>query len=123
MAPAREGWELLEAGRAVGQQELARLCGLRSADIDELVEYGTLRPVGHGVEQELVFPGDCVSALRRAAQLKLRYDLDLFSMALLVEQLQRIEQLEARVRWLQAHLPHGARTPREGPGDSHEPHP
>ena len=41
-----------------------------------------------------------VEPLRSANQLRLDYDLDLFVVVLLVEQFQRIEQLETEVRSL-----------------------
>jgi chaperone modulatory protein CbpM len=120
MVPAPEDWS--GQRQSMGQQELAHACGLRIEEIDELVEYGSLVPVEGGEPGARFFGAGCVAALRSAARLRSAYDLDLFTLGLALDFLQRIEQLEQQVRWLQAHLPQHLHAPREGAGDWREPH-
>jgi chaperone modulatory protein CbpM len=91
----------LEAGVSMSGAELADISGLTVAEIEELVDYGALAPLA-GPPDGRSFGADCVPALRRAARLRSAYEIDLFSMALLLECLQQIGQLEDQVRALQA---------------------
>jgi len=112
----------LDARETVTAQELCQACGMSLAELDELVEYGALVP--HGTAQAArSFSGTCVVPLRRAAQLRRAYDLDLFTVSVLLGYLNRIEELEREVQSLRAHLPrHTHMEPREGPGPWREPH-
>lgn len=113
-------WTWLDASQAVERGELAQMCGLSSPELDELVEYGALVPLaGAG---PLRFSAGCVAPLREAARLRSDFDLDLFTAALLLGYLQRIEQLEQRVRILEAHLPQRGGAHHEGPTPWVEPH-
>ncbi len=106
----------------IGISELSRTCHLCAGEIDELIEYGALSPLPREAE-ELVFSATCTPALRTACKLRRDYDLDLFTVALLMEYLNRIDALEREIRSLQAHLPtHLAAAPREGPQPWREPH-
>ena len=88
----------------------------------ELVDYGALRTLP-AAGAEPVFSAECLPALRRATRLARDFDLDLFTMALLLQYLDRIEVLERQVRSLRAQVPFHARpAPREGPQPWHEPH-
>ena len=120
MVPNPEEWS--DPHQAIGQQELAHACGLRIEEIDELVEYGSLAPVAGGEPGARFFSAGCIGALRTAARMRAEYDLDLFMLGLALDFLQRIEQLEQQVRWLEAHLPHHLHAPRAGPGERREPH-
>ena len=91
----------LEAGVSVSRQELAEMSGLSLAEIDDLVDYGALAPLADRPEG-YSFGADCVPPLRRAASLRATFELDVFSVALLVECFQRIERLEGELRGLQA---------------------
>lgn len=116
-------WTWVDPQSRVGQQELARLCGLASAEVDELVACGALVPLplaGRGGERQ--FPAACVAPLREAARLKAHHGLDLFTVRLLLGYLQRITQLERQVRTLRAHVRHQHALPREGPSPWREPH-
>lgn len=114
-------WSWLDAQRHIDQGELAHICSLSLAELDELVEYGALVPLA-GETGERQFNTSCVLPLREAARLRTHYDLDLFTVSLLLGYLQRIVHLEHQVRALQAHLPHPAQLPREGPTPWREPH-
>ena len=122
MAIAAPEWHWLDAQKRFDQAELAHMCSLSMAELDELVEYGALVPFadeGTGARQ---FSGSWVPPLREAARLRAHYDLDLFTVSLLLGYLQRIAHLEQQVRSLQAHLPHLTHPPREGPTPWREPH-
>lgn len=94
----------LDAREAVTLAELAQICALSVAELDELMDYGALAPV-QGVRQERLFSAECVMPLRTAGKLRQDFDLDLFTVGLLLGYLNRIEALELQVRSLQAHLP------------------
>ena len=111
-------WTWLDAHRAVGEAELAHMCQLTVAELEELVDYGALVPLAGPVRQ---FSAACIAPLREASRLRGYYDLDLFTVSLVLGYLQRITQLEQQVRALQVHLPHPQQLPREGPGTWHEP--
>jgi chaperone modulatory protein CbpM len=100
-------WVWLDEVQGVTLSELARVCGISTADVDELVEYGALQPLQTGSsEADLrTFSADCVTRMRTASKLRVDFDLDLFAVALLLDHIQRIETLEQQVRSLQAQLP------------------
>jgi chaperone modulatory protein CbpM len=120
--PKHEQWHWLDASETIGLPELSQACGISLAELNELVEYGALGPATTHQEQGL-FTADCVVPLRTACRLRRDYDLDLFTVALLVQYLQRIEQLEHEVHTLRAHLPaHVTVAKRDAPASWHEPH-
>lgn len=113
----------LDAQRRIDVPELAQMCNLTVAEVQELVDYGALVPmVGEGTGHVQQFSGGCIGPLREAARLRTHYDLDLFTVSLLLGYLQRITHLEHQMRSLQAHLPHPPQLPREGPTPWREPH-
>jgi chaperone modulatory protein CbpM len=115
-------WDWPEAGEIITHTELTQVCRISAAELDELVEYGALAPM-HGQGGERTFSRACVTSLHTASRLKQDYDLDLFTVALLLEHLSRIEELEREVRFLRAHLPsHVTAEHREGPQPWREPH-
>lgn len=121
MNPPSE-WNWLDASETIGVTELSRACGVSVAEMDELVEYGALQPL-HGEHEAAVFSAACVASLRTACKLREDYDLDLFTVALLVGYLNRIEELEHELRALHAHLPaHVIAAHRDGPQQWREQH-
>lgn len=84
--------------------ELSRVCALSAAELDELVGYGALAPLGTA-PGETLFSAEWVMPLRRAARLRHDLDLDLFAVAILLGFLDRIEGLESQLRSLQARQP------------------
>jgi chaperone modulatory protein CbpM len=116
-------WTWLDGRESVGFAELASACAMTAAELDELVEFGALAPLGRNAEG-LLFSTDCIPPLREACRLRSDFDLDLFTAGLLLRYLQRIDALERRVKSLEAQLPAHARHPeREGPDLWHEPRP
>lgn len=112
----------LHARDLVDEEELAHMCRMSRAELEELVDYGALVPMEHGAATQHLFNAACVPLLRKAARLRADFDLEPFAMVLLLQYLQRVEELEQQVRSLRAHLPHPLPLQREGPAPWHEPH-
>ncbi len=93
----------LDASTTITLNELAQCCGLSVAELDELVDYNALVPLSRTPEP--AFSAQWVMPLRTAVKLRLDFDLDLFTVAILLGQLVQIEQLERQVQSLQARLP------------------
>ena len=94
----------LDAREAVTATELARVCDLSPAELQELVDYGALVPVEE-VSRERLFSAGCVMPLRTVGRLRQDFDLDLFTMAMLLGYLNRIDVLELELVSLRAQLP------------------
>ena len=94
----------LDAREAVTLAELAHICALSVDELDELMDYGALVPM-QDVRQERLFSAECAMPLRTAGKLRRDFDLDLFTVGLLLGYLNRIEALERQVQSLQAYLP------------------
>lgn len=93
----------LDASTTITLSELAECCGLSAAELDELMDYNALVPLTGTPER--AFSAQWVTPLRTAAQMRLDFDLDLFTVAILLGQLIQIELLERQVRSLQAQVP------------------
>jgi vacuolar-type H+-ATPase subunit I/STV1 len=91
----------LHAERTISMVELAEFSGLAESVLQELVEYGALRPAD---PERRVFGGDCVTPLRAAARLQSDLELETPALALALSFLERIRSLEAEVRHLDAQL-------------------
>ena len=89
----------LHARHEISIVELSECSGLSEAELRELVEYGALSPT-----RESMFAADCLARLRAAVRLREDLELEATSFALVVSFLQRIDELEARVRDLGAQL-------------------
>ncbi len=94
----------LDAREAVSVSELSLACGMSGDELAELVDYGALIPLGPNRTEHL-FSAECVPQLRTVGKLRLDFDLDVFTVALLMGYLTRIETLEQHVRLLRANLP------------------
>ena len=119
-----------EATRTITLHHLADACGLGTAELDELVEYGALQPLptpdananpdpnpataGNGNTQTSdtqatddsqpcirLFSAAFIAPLKVAGRLRRDLDLDLFSVGLLLEYLCRIDMLEHQLLWMQ----------------------
>ncbi len=122
MTPQPHEWSWLDASETISVSDLSRVCGISTDELNELVEYGALRPLPTG-SQGRVFSAAYVAPLRTACKLRRDYDLELFTIALLMEYLNRIEELEHELRTLQAKTPsHVIRSHREGPQPWREQH-
>jgi chaperone modulatory protein CbpM len=93
----------LDAREVLTLSELEEACAVRAAELQELVDEGVLQPVQRG-ELVGVFSAEYVMPLRKASRLRQDFDLDLFTVGLLLEYLLRIDALETKVHSLQARL-------------------
>ena len=94
-------WTWLDTRETVTVSELAEACGLTATELDELVDYGALTPMM--LDREVhVFSAAWVSPLRTASKLRRDYDLELFSVAMLIGYLNRIETLEQELQAMRA---------------------
>ena len=99
-------WVWLDASETMTLDELARCCGMDTDELQELVEYSALVPLQAAPStQPPIFSAEWVTPLRTAGKLRSDFDLDLFSVALLLGHLNRIEALERQVKSLQALVP------------------
>jgi chaperone modulatory protein CbpM len=95
---------LLDSGETVTLAELSLFCEMSEAELDELVDYCALVPF-FTPTQERVFSAEWVVPLCTVRKLRLDFDLDLFTVAMLLGNLKRIEALERQVERLEALLP------------------
>lgn len=98
-APCEATW--LDSRETVSLEELSRACGMSADELAELVDYGALAPLA-STAQGSVFSADCIVQLRTVSKLRLDFDLDVYTAAILMGYLERIEELERQVRSLQA---------------------
>ena len=92
-----------EEGR-VAFSELLAASGLARSELLELVEYGVFQPSGSEIDTWVFSSGSIVHA-RRAARLRDDFGLDAPGMSLALALLERIDELEARLRELECQLP------------------
>jgi len=104
MKQAQVEYSWLDDSETVTLTELSLCCEMSVAELDELVAYRALLPLSAGAP-EPVFSAEWVALLRAVDKLRLEFDLDLFTVAILLGKLQRIEALERQVQQLQALLP------------------
>lgn len=91
----------LDSRETVSIAELSRACGMTLDELAELVDYGALVPLeAHAPER--IFNADRVVQLRTVGKLRLDFDLDVFTVAVLIGYLDRIDELERQVRSLRA---------------------
>ncbi len=92
------------SSESVTLSDLSEVCGLSRAELDELIDYGALAPLQ--MDQSIHrFSAQWVSPLRTAGKLRRDYDLELFSVAVLVGYLNQIDVLQNELRSLRAQLP------------------
>ena len=91
----------LDSRETVSLPELSRACGMSMDELAELVEYGALVPLAP-TGRESLFSASCVVPLRTVSKLCMDFDLDVFTAAVLMGYLDRIDELERQVLSLQA---------------------
>lgn len=112
----------LDSRETLTTAELSSICGMSAEQLAELVEYGALSPLDKAAA-EPHYSGACVAPLRKAARLYRDFDLDLFTVAMLLGYLNHIDELERELHSLRARLPgHAHLSAREGPQPWREPH-
>lgn len=76
---------------------LSHNCNQSQDDIIELVEEGILEPVG-SVKQEWHFHYKAISRIKKAKRLQRDFELDLKAIGLIIHLLDRIEELESKLK-------------------------
>ena len=90
-------------GDALSLEKLAELSTLSVDELQELIEYGALVPIPSPTQVQ-AFSADWVRLLRSACDLRVDFDLDLFTVAMVLGYLQRIDSLARQVQTLSAEL-------------------
>lgn len=98
----------LDEREAFSFEELAELSGLAPAILRQLIELDVLCPADPAAT-ELTFAAECLAVARAASRLRADFDLDAGGLALAMTLLERVSELEAEVRALEAQLPHRRR--------------
>jgi chaperone modulatory protein CbpM len=101
----------LDAGQYLTCEQLSGHCGLSMIEIGELVGYSALEPIAsQSVQADIdkrdrwVFSANWLRPLQAAAKLRNDFDLDMFSVAVVLSGLQRIDELEQLVRFMQQEM-------------------
>ena len=94
----------LDARESISLSELSRVSALSPSELDELVDYGALVPLD-AAQPERCFSAGYVMPLRTAGNLRRDFDLDLFTVGILLGYLHRIHALEGQLRSLEARVP------------------
>ena len=107
MTQEQTQWHWLDARDTVTLTELSDCCGMTEAELDELVDYCALLPATPANTEHTgrTFSAQWVMPLRSACKMRVDFDLDLFTVAIVLGSLKRIEVLERQVLSLQARLP------------------
>lgn len=111
----------LNERHTVDMPELSRVCGLSTDELLELMDYGALAPLNIQ-PQPPVFSASCIAPLRQATGIRSDFDLDIFTVAILLGYINRITELERQLRALRAQAPSHSHVQREGPASWHEAH-
>ena len=92
-------------------EQLSGCCGMSMLELGELVGYSALVPIANGlVESEInkqerwLFSARWLAPLRAVCKLRNDFDLDMFAVAMLLVNLQRIDELEEIVRTMQLEM-------------------
>lgn len=101
--PIAESILLLEEGGTLTLADLVRISGLEGAEILELAEFGLLEAVEG--ETSPRFAVHSLALVRTAGRLRRDFGANAPGIALALTYLQRIEELEARLRELECLLP------------------
>lgn len=99
--PIAESISLLEEGYTLTLADLVRLSGLEDAEVLELVEFGVLE-MREGEPPQFAFSS--LTLARTAGRLRRDFGANAPGIALALTYLQRIEELEARLRELECQL-------------------
>ena len=94
----------LDSRETVSLAELSRVCGMSADELTELVDYGALVPLAPVASNAPgnSFSAGCIVQLRAVCKLRLDFDLDVFTTAILLGYMDRIDALERQVLSLQA---------------------
>ena len=95
--------ELLDEGAGIAFTELLAASRLSREELVELVDQGALQPSGES-EASWRFPPDALVIVRSAARLRAAFELETPALVVALGLLERIDELERRVRELECQL-------------------
>lgn len=98
--------ELLDESRCVSLTDLQELSGLSETEIRELTEIGVLVPARQADDEGPCYAAHFIVVARTASRLRDDFELDTGGLALGLTLLQQMRKMEARIRELEALLPH-----------------
>jgi DNA-binding transcriptional MerR regulator len=84
----------------VSLNELARLCRCHPELVERFARFGLIDPVDKTTSGTFLFPRSSVPRLRRAFRLRQDLGLNTYSLTLVLDLLDRIEELELEVKRL-----------------------
>jgi chaperone modulatory protein CbpM len=87
---------IVEDCTAFSLADFSRACGLESADVIALVDEGILEPAGSSPE-DWTFRGPCLRTARAAQRLRRDLEMDLSSVAVVLDLLAEIDALRAQL--------------------------
>jgi hypothetical protein len=96
MAQTIHNFDTVEMLDHLSGLQLGNLCGLRLDEVQDLVDYGALQSV-FACEGLDYFDGASLSHLLVACKQRRDYDLDLFSVVIVVQYLREIEDLKLQL--------------------------
>lgn len=88
----------------IGMTELVRISGLSMMEVEELVDFGVFAPEGEGADGWL-FTARYIAPARTARRLRRDFGLNASGIALALTYLERIRELENRLRALECGQP------------------
>ena len=99
--------QILDEHSEVAFAEVVRAFDSRREELLELIRCGTFEPRRLQGDDESAwrFPSEALSVARRAARLRDGFELDAPALSLALGLLERIEELQRRVRELECQLP------------------
>lgn len=103
MATSTDQTHWLNETELCSLDDLAELSGLSHTELAMLVDNGMLRPAH---EEPRVFYASCIVQVRTARRLRDDFELDETGLAVAVNLLARIQELERRLSELSAKYPH-----------------
>lgn len=104
-----EAVALIEQGDRVSVTELIQVSGLSEEEITALCDFGLLEPAGSTLS-ESTFPPMAISLVRTASRLRRHFELNTSGLGLALMYLQRIRELESRLRALECERLDASRT-------------
>lgn len=92
-------------------EQLSGRCGMSMLELGELVGYSALVPIKteplrpeSKTADRWVFSAQCLKPLRVACKMRSDFDLDMFTVAILLGSLQRIDELEQTIQTMQSKM-------------------
>jgi chaperone modulatory protein CbpM len=95
--------QILDENGEVAFAELVQACGFDREVMRELIDYGVFEPRGDA-ESEWRFAPRALTLARRAARLRTGFELDTHALVLVLDLLERMEDMQRRVRELECQL-------------------